>query len=117
MQDIELLGLFANQAAIAIRQSQRMAGLEAALVGGLRKLAFGDGGQPSGELLATLEDRQNGVSAGDGLADGLEQLADMINDFSAMGTAERRACLQILQGVFREYSRSKPELGSPLRGI
>jgi len=103
IQDMELLGIFANQAAVAIAQSQQIEHLGQALLDGLKKLAITDLSSPSAELLGALESQP--PASQDVLA-----LAHLINDISAMGEKERQACLRILQ-VFQEYSRAQPSYG------
>jgi GAF domain-containing protein len=98
LQDMELLGIFANQAAVAIAQSQQIEHLGQALLEGLKKLAVADLSSPSAELLGALE---NQPPAGRDLL----SLARLINDISSLGESERQACLNILQ-VFQEYSRT-----------
>src|SRR5512143_2484888 len=56
MQDMELLGLFARQAALAIDQAQQVAKIEEALILGLKRLASADLKQDSSEILAVLEE-------------------------------------------------------------
>ena len=104
LQDIELLAMFAGQAALAIHQSQQINHMESALLDGLKKLARTDPSKPSAELLGALEHQP-------AASDDLIRLAEMINDISALGKAERTACLQIL-GAFQNYSRSKPAIRS-----
>ncbi len=103
VQDMELLGMFARQAAIAISQSQQIARLDEALVRGLKRLL-----EPEEALepvsMALEEDGEDTVRAREVLA-----LADLFNEISALGEAERKACLQIL-GAFAEYGRSKRRL-------
>ncbi len=101
MQDMELLGLFARQAALAIDQAQVVENLGQALVGSLKQLALSEPEQPSGSLLAALEANPDPGSQGDLLA-----LAGLLNEFSRLGEAERRTCLQIL-AAFAGYSRSQ----------
>ena len=100
IQDMELLGMFAHQAAIAIDQSQRMDHIQAALVLGLKRLVAAEPASGSAELLSVLD------SIGD-LKDGADllALADLFNKISELGEAERKACLQILN-IFAEYQRS-----------
>jgi GAF domain-containing protein len=100
IQDMELLGMFAHQAAIAIDQSQRMDRIQEALVSGLKRLVATEPVSESVELLSEFE------SIGD-LKDGddLLALADMFNEISNLGEAERKACLQILK-AFADYQRS-----------
>lgn len=107
MQDMELLGMFAQQAALAIDQSQQINNIQEALIVGLKRLVDADSSQDSAELLSTLEDSLSEQSR---IPDLLE-LADLFKEISALGDDERRACLQILN-VFAEYRRSST---SPLR--
>jgi GAF domain-containing protein len=100
IQDMELLGMFAHQAAIAIDQSQRMDQIKDALVLGLKRLVMADTTQESAELLSVLDATGDTKAGADLLA-----LADLFNEISALGEAERKACLQILK-VFAEYRRS-----------
>ena len=100
MQDMDLLGMFAHQAAIAIDQSQRMDQIETALVLGLKRIVAADDSQESAELLSTLDALSGKRASADLLA-----LADLFNQISALGEAEQKACLQILK-VFATYQRS-----------
>jgi len=100
MQDMELLGMFAHQAAIAIDQSQRMGQIKETLVSGLKRLLRAEPTQAPAELISVLD------SAGDMKADAdLLSLADLFNEISGLGEAERKACLQVLI-IFAEYQRS-----------
>jgi GAF domain-containing protein len=99
LQDMDLLAIFANQAAIAIDQSQQINSLEAALLGGLKRLATTNISQPSAELLAVLESQPES-------SQDMISLATIIYDISALGPAEQTACLRILS-AFQEYSHSK----------
>jgi GAF domain-containing protein len=103
VQDMELLGMFANQAAIAIAQSQQIERLDEALVQGLKRLLEpeADAGLVSAAL---AEDGEDTVRAREVLA-----LAGLFNEISALGEAERKACLQVL-AAFAEYGRSKRRL-------
>lgn len=100
MQDMELLAMFANQAAIAIDQSQRMENINDALVLGLKRLVMADGSPQPQELLVALEQGGERQTSADLLA-----LADLFNEISGLGAAERKACIQILK-VFAEYQHS-----------
>jgi GAF domain-containing protein len=108
MQDMELLGLFAGQAALAIEQSQQVEGIGDALVMGLRRLAASDLSAGSPELLAALEPggTLHETEAGSSQARDMLTLADLFNDIGALGDAERQACLQVL-AAFASYARSK----------
>ena len=100
MHDIELLNAFANQAALAVGQSQQLDRLQAALIIGLKNLIHTELGTGTTELLYAL-DNQPATS------NDLIQLVELIKDISDLGEAERNACWQILR-VFQEYSRAKP---------
>jgi GAF domain-containing protein len=105
MQDMTLLGLFANQAALAIEQSLQLDQIRATLLLELQRLASADPSQPLSELMAVLQ-----KSSGDPLvASDLLKLADYFNEISALGEPERRACLQILK-TFADYRRSSRRL-------
>ncbi len=96
MQDMELLGLFARQAALAIDQAQQISDIEHALRVGLKRLAASDLSQDSSEILSVLEE---GADVPE-----LSELARLFGEISALGEAERRACVKVLQ-VFAEYRR------------
>ena len=101
MQDMELLGLFAHQAAIAIFQSQQLDRIGDVLVRGLKQLVVADPSADSGDLIRALE-APAGEESGDVLA-----LADAFNAIGELGEAERRTCLHILV-AFGDYVRSRP---------
>lgn len=104
MQDMELLGLFAHQAAIAINQSQRYDFLEEALVSGLEKLAAEQPGSRPETITQTLRQVGEGEQT---LRRDLLEMAALLNDICAMGETERQMCLRILS-AFGEYASSKP---------
>ena len=101
MQDMELMGMFAQQAALAIDQSQQISNIKEALVLGLKRLITSDPSQDSAELMSVLE---KSLDQNSRVPDLLE-LADLFYEISALGEAERKACLQVLN-VFAEYRRS-----------
>jgi GAF domain-containing protein len=105
MQDMELLAMFARQAAIAIDQSQTVDRIGEALRLGLNRLADAEPGVAQAVADATKAEADD-LQAADILA-----LADLFNDVSALGQAERKACLQIL-AAFAEYGRSKTKYAS-----
>lgn len=94
MQDMELLGLFARQAAIAIHQSQQFERLNDVLMRGLAQL------MPTTESLDILRAIQD---TADPAANELYALADAFQRISALSDAERAACARILE-VFGEYA-------------
>ena len=101
VQDMELVGMFARQAALAIYQSQRVGRIEEALILGLKRLASSDVKQDSSEMLSVLEE---GLHERGSMPDLLE-LARLFGEISELGESERRACLQVL-GAFADYRRS-----------
>jgi GAF domain-containing protein len=101
IHDMELMGLFAQQASMAIEQSQQIDHIQEALVRGLRRLVKADKSGSADELVSALD---KSLDTESNTTDLLE-LADLFNNISALGEAERRACLQILN-AFAEYRRS-----------
>jgi GAF domain-containing protein len=100
IQDMDLLAMFAHQAAIAIDQSQRMDNIQKALVLGLKRLIKAESKQVSTELLSVLDETSELKTDED-----LLLLADLFNKISELGEAERKACVQVLK-VFADYQRS-----------
>ncbi len=105
MQDMELLGIFARQAAIAIHSSQQYAQLGQALTCGIRDLAESSGQEDFHHVAVALEACEEGKERE---AD-LTALAAAFNSIGRLGPAERQMCLQILT-AFAGYARSKPGL-------
>jgi len=101
LQDMELLGMFAQQAAMAIDMSQQIDSIEQALVRGLMRLVKSDKSPESPDLQAALDQALRGENRP---ADLLE-LADLFNEISRLGEAERKTSLQILY-VFAEYRKT-----------
>jgi GAF domain-containing protein len=101
MQDMELLGLFARQAALAIDQAQSIEHLDEALLLSLKRLAASDVEHPSDNLLAALDAKPDAGSQND-----LQKLAELLNEFSRMGEAERAMELKILTS-FAEYAQNQ----------
>jgi GAF domain-containing protein len=98
MQDMDLLGLFARQAAIAIHQLHQYERLGEALVKGLQRLVTpGESPDLSRALEKVTESN---------LDDDILAIADQLNALSQLGSAEKRACLDILQ-AFAGYARAK----------
>jgi GAF domain-containing protein len=100
IQDMELLGMFAHQAAIAIDQSQRMDHIQGALVLGLKRIVMAESDQEATDLLSVLDETSELKTDED-----LLKLADLFSRISELGETERKACLQILK-VFADYQRS-----------
>ena len=107
MRDMDLMGLFAQQAAMAIEQSQQIDEVQDAMVRALRRLAKADKSKPSSEMISVLD---QSLEHQDEKTDLLE-LADLFNQISALGDAERKACIQILN-VFADLRKTD---SSPFR--
>jgi transcriptional regulator with GAF, ATPase, and Fis domain len=105
MQDMELLGMFAGQAALAIEMSQQLEQLGDAMISGLKELVPPplDGG--SSELLAAFDKPPDPARRND-----LLQLAGLLNEFSQLGDEERRTALRVL-AVFSEYGQTRRRVG------
>jgi GAF domain-containing protein len=101
LHDMELMGMFAQQAAMAIDMSQQIDSIEQALVHGLKRLAKEDKTQDLSDLKSALDH----ALSGENRPSDLLELADLFNDISGLGEAERKACLQVLN-VFAEYRNS-----------
>ena len=104
MQDMELLGLFARQPALAIDQAQILENMGEALALSLKRLASSDAEHPADILLAALEATPDAGSQND-----LLKMADLLNEFGRMGEAEREMGLKIL-ATFAEYAQNQRRL-------
>lgn len=107
LRDIELLGLFARQAALAIAQSRRMAHLSEALVRGLaERLAPAERAASS----AALDELLRVAEGGGDTPDGLLALAELLARLGALGEAERRLSMRLL-GAVLAYAQASPPRG------
>jgi GAF domain-containing protein len=104
MQDMELLGLFAHQAALAIDMAQSIDNLNDTILLSLKRLAAIEPGHPAESLLAALENKPDAAIQNDML-----KLVDMLNEFGRLGEAEREMGLKIL-AAFAEYSQYQRRL-------
>lgn len=100
IQDMELLAMFANQAAIAIEQSIQLGSINRSIVEGLKRISSEQMNPPPDELIALINEAGKDSPNPD-----LLQLADLFAEFYALREPERKACLKILR-VFLEYHRS-----------
>jgi GAF domain-containing protein len=107
LQDMELMGVFAQQAAMAIEQSQQIDEIQGSMVRALKRLAKADRSRPSKKLQSVLD---QSLKRDEEIVDLLE-LADLFNRISALGEAERKACIQILN-VFAGFRKTD---SSPFR--
>ena len=105
MQDMELLAMFARQAALAIEMSQQLEHLGDALISGLKELVPPpeDGGP--GQLSAALDAPPDPARRDD-----LLQLARLLNAFSQLGEEERGLALKVL-AAFSEYGQTRRRVG------
>ena len=92
MQDMELMGLFAQQAAMAIDQAQQIDEIQQSMVRALKNLAKADRSKPSVELRSALD---RSLERREEMVDLLE-IADLFNQISRLGEPERKACILIL---------------------
>lgn len=103
MQDMELLGLFARQAAIAIDQSQGVEALVAAFLSGLKRLVPQNAEAAVDRLVGALS--KTAGEDQDRSAD-LLALADYFYTIAELGEAERKTCLDIL-AAFQSYAYAR----------
>jgi GAF domain-containing protein len=103
LEDMELLGVFAQQAALAIHQWQQHARLGEALMAGLSEVLDG-AAQPGAEALRAALAAPNDDDA----TRDLSALAALFYGIAGRGPAERKACLQIL-AAFAQYVDSGPD--------
>lgn len=99
LQDMELLGMFAHQAAIAIDQSQRMDQLQTAFVAGLKNIAKSNG-KDIAELFPKIAKGDDHGSQAD-----LLELGNILYKVSQLGEREHQSCLEVLK-VFANYQDS-----------
>ena len=104
MQDMELLGVFANQAAIAINQSQQYDMLGEAFLSGLKTLVR-DTPEVDTEMITEAITDMDEVD--ETLQSDMLELARLINQFSSAAENERKMCLRIL-AAFSNYVKSQP---------
>ncbi|MCK4899167.1 MAG: hypothetical protein KAS38_10335, partial [Anaerolineales bacterium] len=104
MQDMELLGVFANQAAIAINQSQQYDLLGEALITGLQDLVAEEQNIETDAISRALTGTDESDET---LRRDMLELARLINQLSSGGEAERKVCLQLL-AAFGNYVQSQP---------
>lgn len=103
IQDMELLGVFANQAAIAINQSQGYDLLGEVLITGLQDLVADEQDVDADEISRAL----TGLDESDEtLRQDMLELARLINQLSIGSEAERKMCLQVL-AAFVNYVQTQ----------
>jgi GAF domain-containing protein len=111
LADIEALGLFAEQAAVAIEQSRTLRGL-AALIGEMLHL-LGDTSDPRiHQLQEEARAFARRIEDEPAYQQALE-LARLIQQLGRHGEADLKACQTIVR-AFVDYARSRPGLGEDL---
>lgn len=104
VSDIATLGLFANQAAVAIEQSRTHRNLPALLAEVVRSVGEGSPGDARQEEARSFA---TGV-AEDAAYRGALELAELVREISWRGGREREACRTLLNG-FAAYLRERPD--------
>ena len=105
--DMATLGLFANQAAVAIEQSRNQRSLAALITTILGSLGEIPDHQREG-LLEGSRSLVGNLEEGEPSHRRALELAALVREISGRGEEEHRACRAILRG-FAEYLRSRPE--------
>jgi GAF domain-containing protein len=105
LQDMELLALFAHQAAIAIQQTQQYDLLGEALVNGLKTILEEDPDFQADEFEEVL---QSPIAGDETLRRDLLDLAAIFHEVSVGEEPERKMLLQIMR-AFADYLRTKPQ--------
>jgi len=103
---MELLGIFARQAAIAIHLGQQVEQLNLALVNGIRDILDPTSKGLSSQLQQILDELENQPAQSQ---QSLVELVKIISTLSSQGEAEKLTCLKILAAV-HELIESKPGL-------
>jgi GAF domain-containing protein len=96
-QEMELLGLFAQQAALAIENSRIFRDLGQTLLSALARAAEGD--EPLGAALERASEDERPADAE------IAEMALLFAELGHMGTEERKAALRMLDG-FASYARA-----------
>ena len=104
MHDMELMGLFANQAAIAIAQSEFLDQLSSMMLSGLKELSEAEAELELSVLMETVRAQSGDV----GVQEELSRLADHVRAFCEAGEEERALCLRILDDL-TAYLKAKPK--------
>jgi len=99
--DIIALGLFANQAAVAIEQSRAQRS-----VANLMRELLGTGGESRADLLERVGTFANDLE-GDSTFQRSLELARLVHEIAQYGESESAACVAILRG-FADYLRARP---------
>lgn len=102
LQDMELLGMFARQAALAIDQSQHLNRMTEALIQGVKQLIASGEMTPADDLVALLEN----INLSQPGSQDLMALASAFSGISTLSEAEQRLCIKII-AAFTDFSSSK----------
>lgn len=102
LQDMELLGLFARQAAIAIHQSQRNERFGFIFLNRL-KLIMSDSNSEKAELLGVLESAQREAEENRSMI----QLTELLGKIQEFGESEFQAALAVLEAMLTYWRSQK----------
>lgn len=108
IQDMDLLAIFAGQAAMAIEMSQGLENLDKTFASSLKMLVQSEEGGRSGDLADILENASKSSPRND-----LLEVAALLNKLSRLGEAERKIGLKVLTAL-SEYSQTRHRIG---RGV
>jgi GAF domain-containing protein len=109
MQDMELLGIFAGQAALAIEMSQGLERLGETLVTSLKQLDVSGTNGTWDDLLDTLQGTPDAEPRND-----LLEMAALLNEFGRLGEEERTTARKVLV-AFAEYAQARRRMGRGAR--
>jgi GAF domain-containing protein len=104
IQDVELLGLFAKQASVAIAQSQHYEMIGGAILEGLMQWGTAADEDQQIDFEKTIHSSNRLKNRQD-----FYELAESLRSLAELGEAERRLCINIIKEV-TQYLRSRPDL-------
>ncbi len=102
IQDMELLGIFARQAAIAIRGSMASQHIGQALLAGISRLVEDGAVSP----MPNVEQALAGPEPTPAEAEEIVAFADILSQLGRMGEAERQSCVHLVR-TFLDYAQSR----------
>jgi len=114
LRDMELLGLFARQAAIAIDQARGLAHLADALVLGLQRRLAEPADPAATAALSELARLAQRDQAEEARAEDLLALAELFRTLDDLGAAERQLALHMLRAV-ADYAAARALAAGPGR--
>lgn len=103
MKDVELLGLFAKQASVAIAQSQHYETIGEAILENLLTWGHAEGEDVEIDLDKTVQSGQGTQGPEE-----FKELADSLRVLAGLGEAERKLCISMMNEI-TQYLRTRPE--------